>query len=53
MCSSDLPSTEQLRECGERFDRLPRGELRDAAFHLLWFATELSLGREPITNDTI
>ena len=53
LLGSVIPSAEQLRECGERFDRLPRGELRDAAFHLLWFATELSLGREPITNDTI
>lgn len=27
--------------------------LRDAAFHLLWFAVELEKDREPITNDRI
>lgn len=47
------------RECdvmGEAFDRLdPVGdkETRDAAFHLLWFARELTLDREPITTDRL
>lgn len=35
------------------FDRLPAGELRDAAFHLLWFAKELTLDREPMTQDKL
>lgn len=35
------------------FDRLDRGELRDAAFHLLWFAKELTLDREPVTADKL
>ena len=26
-------------------------ELRDAAFHLLWFAREFALGRHPLTAD--
>ncbi len=34
-------------------ERLPNGELRNAAFHLLWFAVELEKDREPITNDRI
>lgn len=34
------------------FDDL-RGELRDAAFHLLWHVKELDLDREPITNDKL
>ncbi len=53
LLGSVIPSCEQLAECAERFDRLPGGELRDASFHLLWFATELALGREPITNDKL
>jgi hypothetical protein len=28
-------------------------EIRDAAFHLLWYAKELTLDREPITSDMI
>lgn len=35
------------------FDSIPtdRKELRDAVFHLLWFAYELTYDREPITQD--
>lgn len=35
------------------FDTLPAGELRDAAFHLLWHAKELTLDREPLTMDKL
>lgn len=39
------------------FDKIPSSgaskPLRDAAFHLLWFATELEKNREPITNDQL
>lgn len=35
------------------FDSLPNGELRNAAFHLLWFAHELAMDREPITTDKL
>lgn len=35
------------------FDRLPPGELRDMAFHLLWHAKELTLDREPMTRDKL
>jgi hypothetical protein len=34
-------------------DKLPNGELRDAAFHLLWHAKELTLDREPLTQDCL
>ena len=34
------------------FDSLT-GDLRDAALHLLWFAGELTLDREPITTDKL
>lgn len=35
-----------LNEWGEDFDQL-QGEARAAAFHLLWYAKELALGRFP------
>lgn len=35
------------------FDTLPNGEMRNAAYHLLWFARELTTDREPITNDKL
>jgi len=34
------------------FDRL-KGPIRDAAFHLLWHAKEITLDREPITQDKL
>lgn len=34
------------------FDKLT-GDLRNAAFHLLWFAGELTLDREPISMDKL
>lgn len=34
-------------------DKLPQGELRDAAFHLLWHCKEITLDREPLTNDKL
>lgn len=48
-----------MRECdmyGEVFDGIDnetQKPLRDAAFHLLWFAKELTLDREPITADQL
>lgn len=35
------------------FEALPTGSLRNAAFHLLWFAIELSKDREPLTSDKL
>lgn len=35
------------------FDSLPAGELRDAAMHLVWHAMELTLDREPLTQDKL
>jgi hypothetical protein len=35
------------------FDGLRAGELRNAAFHLLWFCKELTLDREPLTVDKL
>jgi hypothetical protein len=29
------------------------GEIRNIGFHLLWYATELNLGREPVTLDKL
>lgn len=33
------------------FETLPTGPLRNAAFHLLWYAVELTQDREPATTD--
>lgn len=38
---------------GVLFGTLPQGEVRNAAFHLLWYARELAADREPITNDLL
>lgn len=35
------------------FDSLPLGDLRNAAFHLLWHCREITLDREPITLDKL
>jgi hypothetical protein len=34
-------------------DSLPPGEVRDAAFHLLWYAKEITQDREPLTRDKL
>lgn len=44
------------RECNamqECFEELPPGDLRNAAFHLLWYGKELSEDRQPLTNDRL
>lgn len=38
---------------GLLFESIPVGALRNAAFHLLWFARELTRDREPLTNDKL
>lgn len=51
-----IPWTEELNLYGELFDRLSpitEKELRNAAFHLLWYVKELDLDREPITKDKL
>lgn len=50
------PWDDELRMFGDvfgRIDSVEHKELRDAAHHLLWYAKELSLGREPITTDKL
>lgn len=37
----------------EGIDAKTHKSLRDAAFHLLWFAKELDLDREPMTSDRL
>ena len=49
-----VPWNEELEMFGRIFDRIdPQGnkELRDAAFHLLWYGRELFLDRVPMTTD--
>lgn len=51
-----VPWQEEIAAYSTVFDKISpeaQKELRDAAFHLLWFAQELTLDREPITNDRL
>jgi hypothetical protein len=50
--ASNLPTRDELAVYAQLFEPLA-GDVRDAAFHLLWYATELSLGREPMTTDKL
>jgi hypothetical protein len=48
-----LPTPQDLQKCSEVFEAIDASAdkpLRDAAFHLLWHATELRCGREPMTR---
>ena len=51
-----VPWDHEIKALSELFDTIPNDTqkpLRDAAFHLLWFATELAKDREPITKDKL
>jgi hypothetical protein len=45
-----LPEGDELDAYAARFEAIPAEDkdLRDAAFHLLWYCRELRLGREPL-----
>ena len=51
-----VPWPHEINAMAALFDQIPnesKKELRDAAFHLIWFARELVLDREPMTNDKL
>lgn len=48
-----VPWPEECDVMGQIFDALPNGELRNAAYHLLWYARELAADREPTTSDKV
>lgn len=51
-----IPWPDELDLYGQLFDAIDNAsqhDLRNAAYHLLWFARELDLDREPITTDKI
>lgn len=51
-----IPWDYELNAMDALFDSVPNDtqkELRDAAFHLLWFVRELNLDREPLTADKL
>lgn len=53
---SAVPWNEELEMYAKVFDRIDpvaQRDLRNAAFHLLWFGRELFLDREPITADKL
>lgn len=49
------PYMRELQALEPLFDALPLSppELRNAAFHLLWHAKEITLDREPLTQDKL
>ena len=47
-----VPWKEECDTMGKAFDALT-GDVRNACFHLLWYARELTLDREPITTDKL
>lgn len=48
-----IPWPSELKMYGELLDAITDLTTRNMAFHLLWYATELNLGREPITMDKL
>lgn len=48
-----VPWAHECDSLGKVFEDIPPGDLRNAAFHLLWFARELTNDREPITSDRL
>lgn len=46
-----VPWPEECDLIGKAFDRLPSGDVRNAAYHLLWYARELAKDREPMTKE--
>lgn len=51
-----VPWEKELRMYGQVFETISHEthpDLRNAAFHLLWYGKELCLDREPITNDKL
>jgi len=48
-----VPWEHEINAMADLFESLPNGDLRNAAFHLIWYARELVRDREPMTNDTL
>ena len=48
-----VPYMEECDLIGKAFDILPPGEQRHAAYHLLLYARELTLDREPMTQERV
>lgn len=51
-----VPWKEELDMYSAVFEEIPPGtnrDLRNAAFHLLWYGRELELDREPMTTDKL
>jgi hypothetical protein len=44
---------EGMRQLFDKIDPVADKAVRNAAFHLLWFAIELNKDREPLTNDML
>lgn len=52
----EVPYDDECDRLGVLFDKISNASnkpLRDAAFHLLWYARELTRDREPMTQETL
>lgn len=47
------PWLRELNSMDGLFDMLPTGDVRNAAFMLLWYAKEIALDREPVTQEKL
>lgn len=48
-----IPWPSEMVSNQELLETIPSGDLRNAAFHLLWHVKELEIGREPVTLDKV
>ena len=48
-----IPWPSELKTYAEIFETLTETPTRNMCFHLLWYAHEFNLGREPLSNDKI
>lgn len=49
----DIPWQAEINAIQAEFEKMPTGELRNIAFHLLWYLNELNLDREPLTRQRV
>jgi hypothetical protein len=49
----DIPWEPEINAIQAEFEKMPTGELRNIAFHLLWYLKELNLDREPLTRQRV
>lgn len=46
-----VPWEDEIEMMSQAFEALPTGDVRNACFHLIWYARELTRDREPMTKE--